>query len=106
MMAGIIVWLPEWHAAMRLSGSGYLPGSRWVSWGHRKMAIPDYIWNYVATGIRSIRYPGSAKATAKWTEKMNRKSWLVAATAAIAFLSLSADMGQPRNYPNTHTYQH
>ncbi len=36
---------------------------------------------------------------------MKRKSWLVAATAAIAFLSLSAAVGQSSNDTNTNTYQ-
>jgi carboxyl-terminal processing protease len=36
---------------------------------------------------------------------MNRKSWLVAATAAIAFLSLSAAVGQSNNDTSTNTYQ-
>jgi len=36
---------------------------------------------------------------------MNRKTWLVAATAAIAFLSLSAAVGQSNNDTSTNTYQ-
>src|SRR5689334_24545777 len=34
---------------------------------------------------------------------MKRKSWLVAATAAVAFLSLSAAVGQSNNDTNTNT---